>query len=91
MPFVNNNHTIQNEDMFKHLEFLLYAQDCGPPPVVKNAAAPVYSTTLLGSMATYTCNSGFAMNGSDAIKCILSGWETAPQCVTGKGSFTFLV
>jgi len=61
-----------------------YAQGCGPPPVVENATAPVYSATLLGSTATYSCNAGFGINGSSVVVCQLSGWEATPQCVKGE-------
>lgn len=71
-----------NEQLPNNKEFI-YIQGCGPPPVVVNAAAPEYSSTLLGSKATYTCNDGFGINGSDVIECLLSGWEATPQCVTG--------
>jgi len=57
--------------------------DCGPPPVVVNASAAEYSSTLLGSTATYTCIDGFGINGSEVIGCVSSGWEAEPQCVTG--------
>jgi len=57
--------------------------DCGPPPVVVNAAVAVYSTTLLGSTATFTCDVGFGINGSGVISCLSSGWEAGPECVTG--------
>jgi len=60
-----------------------FVADCGPPPVVVNATAAEYSTTLLGSTATYTCNVGFEINGSGVISCLSSGWEGGPQCVTG--------
>ena len=56
---------------------------CGPPPVVENAAPAVYSATLLGSTASYTCNAGFGIRGSVTIKCLSEGWESEPQCVTG--------
>jgi len=69
--------------MIFHINFLLFA-DCSPPPVVENAAVPVYSYTLLGSTATYSCNDGFVISGPEIINCLLSGWEAAPQCVTGK-------
>ena len=58
--------------------------DCGPPPFVVNASAAVYSTTLLGSTATYTCDVGFGINGSEVINCRSSGWDAEPQCVTGE-------
>ena len=54
--------------------------DCGPPPVVENAAAAFFSVTLLGSTATYTCYLGFEVKGSDVIECLSSGWQTAPHC-----------
>jgi len=58
----------------------LNTQGCGLPPDVENAAAPVYSATLLESTATYTCDAGFEMIGSGDIKCVQSGWETGPEC-----------
>ena len=71
-----------NKCMIFHIIFLLFA-DCGSPPVIVNAAAPVYFYTLLGSTATYTCNTGFGISGPEIIRCLSSGWEAAPQCVTG--------
>jgi len=58
-------------------------QGCGPPPTVVNAEAALYSATLVGSTAMYICNGGFKINGSDVIKCHLSGWEAEPQCLKG--------
>jgi len=55
-------------------------QGCGTPPDVENAAAPVYSATVLGSTATYTCDAGFRMIGSVDIQCTSSGWEAGPEC-----------
>ena len=52
--------------------------------MVENATAPVYSATLLGSTATYTCNVGLGIIGSSVVVCQLSGWEATPQCVTGE-------
>jgi len=62
-----------------------FVSDCGPPPVVVNAPAAEYSSTLLGSTATYTCDVGFGINGSRVINCLSSGWDEEPQCVTGDG------
>ena len=64
--------------------FYAFVTDCGLPPVVVNATAAEYSTTLLGSTATYTCDVGFWIIGCSVIKCLFSGWETQPQCVSGK-------
>ena len=71
-----------------HVSFIT---DCGPLPVVVNAPAAVYSNTLLGSTASYTCNVGFGIMGCRVIKCLFSGWETEPQCVTGNGFFYMYV
>jgi len=60
-----------------------FVADCGPPPVVVNVSAAEYSTTLLGSTATFTCDVGFGINGSGVISCLSSGWEAAPECVKG--------
>ena len=35
--------------------------------MVPNAAAPVYSATLLGSTTTYICNAGYGKSGSYVI------------------------
>jgi len=61
-----------------------FVTDCGAPPVVVNATTAEYSTTLLGSTATYTCDIGFEISGSGVISCLSSGWEGGPQCVTGE-------
>jgi len=60
-----------------------FITDCGSPPVGINAAVAVYSTTLLGSTASYTCDVGFGINGSGVISCISSGWEALSECVKG--------
>ena len=52
--------------------------------MVVNAATPVYSVTLLGSTAVYTCNVGFGISGTGVVNCLSSGWETEPQCLTGR-------
>ena len=42
--------------------------------------------TTLGSVATYKCNEGFALDGEDTRTCIEGGWSgTAPTC--GKAQF----
>ena len=60
-----------------------FVSDCGPPPVVVNATAALNSATLLGSTATYSCDVGLGINGSEVISCTSSGWDEEPQCVTG--------
>ena len=52
--------------------------------MVENATTPVYSATLLGSTATYTCNVGLGIIGSSVVVCQLSGWEATPHCETGE-------
>ncbi|HEY3449985.1 MAG TPA: hypothetical protein VGK67_26775 [Myxococcales bacterium] len=61
--------------------------DCGPAPVVANAAAPIVgggaggggSTTFMAT-AAYTCNANYAKAGANAT-CGPSGtWSPAPLC-----------
>ena len=58
------------------------AIDCGDPGVPTNGNTITGSSTF-GSIVTYTCNTGFALNGVNQRRCLESGsWsQTLPTCV----------
>ncbi|MGC4118128.1 MAG: hypothetical protein QM765_26975 [Myxococcales bacterium] len=73
--------------------------NCGNAPTVANAGAAVVSggagggsTTTFQATAAYTCSSGFAKNGSDAVCQATGAWTTAPTCTaTSCGTYTDVV
>ena len=73
--------------------------DCGTPPGVANAGAPVASggagggsTTTYGATAAYTCKTGYTESGADPTCGATGTWSTAPTCVASVcGTFTDVV
>ena len=69
----------------KHL-----AIDCGHPEGIKNGGRSVSDGTLMNSVVTYYCNTGYALQGSETRRCASNGrWTgTVPECIgktpTGK-------
>ena len=61
---------------------LKYIVDCGGLPNPVNGQARL-TEALLGSVATYTCNSGYVVVGNDTRECLPDGsWsEEEPKCV----------
>ncbi|XP_052773190.1 sushi, von Willebrand factor type A, EGF and pentraxin domain-containing protein 1-like [Mya arenaria] len=56
--------------------------DCGEPVQIANGTA-IYNTTILGSNASYTCQSGFGLKGTNLVTCMDDGyWTKEPQCAT---------
>ncbi|XP_074650374.1 sushi, von Willebrand factor type A, EGF and pentraxin domain-containing protein 1-like [Tubulanus polymorphus] len=54
---------------------------CGPPPAVDSADTPRYTTTTVGSQASYTCKTSFTMVGSKDVTCQADGsWSQLPKC-----------
>ena len=54
---------------------LAVIQDCGSPPVISNGNVDFNNHTLNGSLATYTCNNGYLLNGQDTITCLTNMME----------------
>ncbi|XP_052811571.1 neurogenic locus notch homolog protein 1-like [Mya arenaria] len=55
--------------------------DCGIPPDVSNGVVSYPDGSLVGTRATYTCNSGYSVTGHAAIDCLTSGtWSDPPVC-----------
>ena len=61
--------------------FLCLAGNCGNPGVPGNGQAQ-YSTTTYNSVVTYTCEDGYALQGSNSRTCQSDGqWSgIVPQC-----------
>ena len=59
----------------------LFAEsECKPLPVLAYGKVDV-PDTILGSVATYTCNKGFSLIGDDIRICERDGWSgEAPVC-----------
>jgi len=49
---------------------------CTAPPSVA-AASVTHNTTY----ATYTCSSGYSMQGNSEVACNAGTWESVPQCI----------
>jgi hypothetical protein len=57
------------------------AVDCGIPPIMINGTR-TFTTTTLGSTASYACNRGFTNIGLATLTCSATGsWGTAGICV----------
>ena len=68
------------------------AVDCGnPDPSDPNGSLDVSSTTL-GSEATYSCNPGFTLVGTEVAVCQADGqWSSqAPVCERKKHCLSFI-
>lgn len=55
--------------------------DCGPPEEVKHATLR-FNSTLLGSVALYSCDQGYSLSTPSPVRiCQLQGvWSEPPQC-----------
>ncbi|XP_052271396.1 uncharacterized protein LOC127872108 [Dreissena polymorpha] len=54
---------------------------CPPPPAVQNAAfTPVQSSYTDGANVTFTCNTGYGLQGSRIHYCRGSSWEGSLRC-----------
>ena len=72
--------------------------DCGTPPSVVNAGAPVVSggagggsSTTFGATAAYTCTSGYGLVGANPTCGATATWSAAPTCVASCGTYTDVV
>ena len=55
-------------------------RDCGSLPGPANGRVEFTGTTE-GATATYSCDSGYRLEGSSTRTCLSSGWSgTAPSC-----------
>ena len=55
--------------------------DCGPLPHIANGQVSIAPDTRLGSTATYTCISGYELDGEDKRTCEAEGWSgKEPVC-----------
>ncbi|CAH1772932.1 unnamed protein product [Owenia fusiformis] len=59
---------------------------CSVPPLIVNGYRS-YTSTTLSSKVVYACNSGFVLDGSPEIVCLLNGlWSsTLPTCIRPPG------
>lgn len=63
---------------------LSIAVDCGPLNNIPNGQVSISPNTLLGSIATYSCDKYYKLVGKDSIrKCLPTGvWSgLQPQCI----------
>ena len=60
------------------------AIDCGHPENVNNGGRSLSDGTLVNSVVTYYCNTGYALQGSETRQCASNGhWTgTAPECIS---------
>ena len=58
---------------------ILTVVDCGPLTDPVNGAVDTSSGTTFTNTATYTCNSGFGVNGGESVTCRSDGnWSPNP-------------
>ncbi|XP_064386408.1 uncharacterized protein LOC135334957 isoform X2 [Halichondria panicea] len=54
---------------------------CGPPPSITNGSPETPTSTIIGGEATYICDTGLILIGSDTITCLSTGnWSSSPSC-----------
>ena len=58
------------------------AQDCTPTVPSNGAVTP--TTVTDGSDATYTCDSGYTLDGTSPLTCSSGNLGTEPTCESGK-------
>ena len=58
------------------------AVDCGQPEAAGANGAVRFESTILGSIAYYTCNRGYILEGSATVVCLYTAeWsDGAPVC-----------
>ena len=73
-------HPVTNKDSFVHIVLLV---DCGNLMNVTNGEVD-FSTTYGGSVATYSCNEGYVLCGSENRTCQPNGsWSgSPPECIS---------
>ena len=56
--------------------------DCGPPSIIGNGSPGTPTSTTLGGMVTYTCDTGYDIsNGATMATCMANGmWEPVLTC-----------
>ena len=55
--------------------------DCGPPYTPSNGVVDVPGTTLYAQIATYTCFTGYELQGPAIVSCKGNGkWSAKPTC-----------
>ena len=74
-----------HENSFNNIMCLLVIEvvDCGPLTNPDNGQVNTSNGTILGSIATYTCDTGYTLSGSESRTCENSGvWAvlTSPIC-----------
>ncbi|XP_039996882.1 sushi, von Willebrand factor type A, EGF and pentraxin domain-containing protein 1 isoform X2 [Xiphias gladius] len=73
--------TCQGDRTWSGTQPVCAAQSCGPPPTVKNAQVQTTGETYLHN-ASYVCNVGLQLVGSETLTCLANGtWSLpAPTC-----------
>ena len=68
---------------FKSLSFgLCSATNCGMPVVPEHGLVS-YNDTWSGSVANYSCEEGFTVQGSQSVVCSVEGeWLNHPNCTS---------
>ena len=56
--------------------FYVVIQDCGPPPTTGDGTVE-FNSTMNGSVAIYSCDEGYTLNGQEIITC-LNNLDTIP-------------
>ena len=66
---------------------LLTGVDCGPLDYPEKGEVSLSGTTV-GSVATYSCEAGYALDGGIKRECLASGiWSgTAPTCISKRNN-----
>ena len=69
-----------NDVGFRLARTALVGGDCGAPPPIINGTR-TFTTTTAGSVASYSCSTGYTRSGAPSLTCSATGsWGTAPTC-----------
>lgn len=54
--------------------------DCGQPSYVHNGKVSALNGTTYGMTASFTCDEGYKISGSETSRCLSTGWYPSPAC-----------
>ena len=84
-PTCIGNQAIYNTSVRDYMCILAIVIDCGGLEPPDNGAVDVSEGSLLGAMATYSCDPSFTLVGMDSRQCEEDGWTGEPPTCEGKG------
>ena len=66
---------------------IMFVSDCGPLATLTDGSVSLSSGTTFGSVATFSCDTGYTLNGDSTRTCLANSlWDKAqPTCqINGK-------